>query len=133
MSNVIKLKRADTPNKTPLTTDLDLGELAVNTNDGKLFLKKKVGTVESVVALKSSELTDYWSFLATQWSSPPTFLQTISTKGGGDVYSYAQGGTTRYRLVPTTYSADNDAFYATFTSGTLSDFIVSRSGGSEPT
>jgi hypothetical protein len=42
--SILKLKRSAVANKIPLTTDLDLGELAVNTNDGKLFLKRNNGT-----------------------------------------------------------------------------------------
>lgn len=45
---VITHKKSSTASSTPATTDLALGELAVNTNDGKLFLKKDDGT-ESIV------------------------------------------------------------------------------------
>ena len=43
MSNRIRHKRSSTASAVPLTTDLELGELAINTNDGKLFLKKNDG------------------------------------------------------------------------------------------
>jgi hypothetical protein len=39
----IKLKRSGVAGKAPATTDLDLGELAVNTHDGKLYLRKNDG------------------------------------------------------------------------------------------
>jgi len=48
---IIRLKRSSTPGKIPLTSDLQLGELAVNTHDGKAYLKKDVGGVETVVNL----------------------------------------------------------------------------------
>lgn len=48
MANTLKLKRSAVQNKVPLTTDLQLGELAINTYDGKLYLKKDNGT-ESIV------------------------------------------------------------------------------------
>ncbi|SDB57542.1 phage tail protein [Bauldia litoralis] len=44
MANTITLKRSASAGKVPLATDLQLGELAVNTNDGKLYLKKDDGT-----------------------------------------------------------------------------------------
>lgn len=44
----IKIKRSSVPAKAPATTDLVLGELAINTYDGKLYLKKNNGT-ESIV------------------------------------------------------------------------------------
>lgn len=44
MANTVQIKRSAVAGKVPLTTDLALGELAVNTNDGKLFFKKNAGT-----------------------------------------------------------------------------------------
>ena len=40
----IKLKRSAVASKAPAVADLELGELAVNTFDGKLYLKKNDGT-----------------------------------------------------------------------------------------
>ena len=48
MANRVKLKRSAVASKVPLTTDLELGELAVNTFDGKLYTKKDNGTVSVV-------------------------------------------------------------------------------------
>lgn len=50
MAQVIRIKRSAVAAKVPLTTDLQLGELAMNTNDGKLFMKKNNGT-ESIVEI----------------------------------------------------------------------------------
>ena len=44
----IKQKRSSVAGKVPTTGQLELGELAVNTFDGKLFLKKSDGTEEIV-------------------------------------------------------------------------------------
>jgi hypothetical protein len=44
MSNPILIKRSAVTTKVPLTTDLSLGELAINTFDGKLFTKKNNGS-----------------------------------------------------------------------------------------
>lgn len=44
MANTIKLRRSAVANAVPTTSQLQLGELAINTNDGKLFLKKDDGT-----------------------------------------------------------------------------------------
>jgi hypothetical protein len=49
MANKIKLKQSSVSGKVPTTTDLDLGELGINTYDGKLFLKQKVGVVETII------------------------------------------------------------------------------------
>ena len=48
MSTNIKLKRSSVQGKIPLTGDLELGELAINTYDGKLYMKKNDGT-DSIV------------------------------------------------------------------------------------
>lgn len=49
----IKIKRSSVPGKIPGTADLALGELAINTYDGKLFLKKNNGT-DSVIEVAAS-------------------------------------------------------------------------------
>lgn len=45
MSNVIRIKRSSTPGAVPLTSDLEVGELAVNLNDRKLFTKNNLNTI----------------------------------------------------------------------------------------
>ena len=40
MANTIKLKRSDSSGNVPDAGSLSLGELAVNTFDGKLFFKR---------------------------------------------------------------------------------------------
>ena len=52
MSTNITLKRSAIAGKIPATTDLDLGELAINTYDGKLFMKRNDG-IESIVDITS--------------------------------------------------------------------------------
>jgi len=44
MANTIRLRRSAVQNAVPTTAQLALGELAINTYDGKLFLKKNDGT-----------------------------------------------------------------------------------------
>jgi hypothetical protein len=51
MANKVQLKRSAVPGKVPATTDIDLGEIAINTYDGLAYIKKNVGGVESVVPL----------------------------------------------------------------------------------
>lgn len=48
MANTIKIKRSAVPAKVPTTGDLALGELALNTYDGKLYTKKDNGTASIV-------------------------------------------------------------------------------------
>jgi hypothetical protein len=44
MANTIQVKRSAVPSKVPTTSDLALGEIAVNTYDGKMYIKKDDGT-----------------------------------------------------------------------------------------
>jgi hypothetical protein len=48
MATKIRLKRSAVPNNVPTTSQLDLGEIAINTYDGKLYIKKDDGS-ESIV------------------------------------------------------------------------------------
>ena len=58
MANPILIKRSAVAGKRPLMADLALGELAINTSDGKLFLKKSVGGVDSIVQVGPLTTTD---------------------------------------------------------------------------
>lgn len=56
MSNTIKHKRSAVPNAVPATGQMALGELAVNTNDGRVFTKRDVGGNETVVEVGFDKL-----------------------------------------------------------------------------
>ena len=51
MANTVKLKRSAVPLRVPTTTDLDLGEIAINTFDGKAYIKQDVLGVETIIEL----------------------------------------------------------------------------------
>lgn len=55
MPQTIKLKRSSTEGQAPSAGDLALGEVAINTYDGKMYIKKDTGTVgtpvESIVEI----------------------------------------------------------------------------------
>ena len=53
MANTVRLKRSAVPGKVPTTANLDLGELALNTADGKVYMKKDDGS-ESIVEVGAS-------------------------------------------------------------------------------
>ena len=52
MSSLIQLKRTATPGNVPITGNLSYGEVALNITDGKLFFKKTIGGVDSIVTLQ---------------------------------------------------------------------------------
>ena len=49
MANKFLIKRSSVASKNPATTDLALGELALNTYDGNLFFKKSPSGVDAIV------------------------------------------------------------------------------------
>jgi hypothetical protein len=49
MANVVKLKRSAVQGRSPSISDLQLGEVALNTYDGNLFFKKDQGGYQSIV------------------------------------------------------------------------------------
>lgn len=54
MATKILAKRSAVANKVPLTTDLSLGELALNTYDGALYFKKSPGGVDSIITVATT-------------------------------------------------------------------------------
>lgn len=56
MAQTVVLKRSAVQGKVPTTTDLELGELAVNTFDGKLYFEKDDGTASIVTVANTTDL-----------------------------------------------------------------------------
>lgn len=48
MANTVRMKRSGVAAKVPTTADLALGEIGINTFDGKLYIKKDNGTASIV-------------------------------------------------------------------------------------
>ena len=57
MANKVLIKRSAVANKNPATTDLSLGELALNTFDGNLFFKKSPNGTDSIVSVATLDGT----------------------------------------------------------------------------
>lgn len=49
MPNKIQIKRSSVAGKIPTTSDLDAGELGINTYDGKLYLKRTVSGTSDII------------------------------------------------------------------------------------
>jgi len=65
MASVVQLRRSSVPGHKPDTPDLAMGEVVVNTHDGKLFFKVNDGTdaIVEVQAVPASPV-DYGSIAA---------------------------------------------------------------------
>ena len=55
MAQTIKLRRSSTSGAVPTTSSLSLGEVAINTYDGKMYIKKNDGT-DAIVELSGDKL-----------------------------------------------------------------------------
>lgn len=74
----IKLKRSAVPGKIPTIEQLELGEFAVNTYDGRLYTKKNVGGVESIISFLASSASDTAVTLDSYIGDGTTFQFPIS-------------------------------------------------------
>ena len=65
MATVIKPKRSETALAVPTTSDLEVGELAVNVTDGKFYIKKSDNSVREVGGAGSVSLQNVMTNGAT--------------------------------------------------------------------
>ncbi|AUR95513.1 hypothetical protein NVP1208B_25 [Vibrio phage 1.208.B._10N.222.52.A7] len=88
MAQTIKLKTSATPSDVPTTGDLILGELAVNTNDGKIYLKKDDGSASIVEIAPNSVDTVFGregDVVANVNDYAAYYLQNINSESVGDL------------------------------------------------
>jgi hypothetical protein len=78
MANTVVLKRSAVTGRNPTTSDLALGELALNTYDGNLFFKKDSGTA-SIVTVATLAGTQT---LSNKTLASPVITGTITAGGG---------------------------------------------------
>ena len=79
----IKLRRSAVPGRVPLVDQLNLGELAVNTADGKLYLKRAYDGVEQVIEVGGDARSGLVSTFNTYIYTSDGTLQNIT---GADDY-----------------------------------------------
>jgi hypothetical protein len=84
MATVLKHKRSAVASSTPATSDLEFGELALNTRDGKVFFKTNDGSSDAVVTIESSASA---AIIASQLATTAVFA------GDGTTTQYAIGST----------------------------------------
>lgn len=113
MAQTIKLKRSSVSGNVPSTSQLELGELAINTFDGKVYIKKDNGTESVIQVGGASELEPtssvYTKYIYTAASSQVTFS---GSDNNSNTLSYTEGYTEVYlngiKLVSgTDYTATN--------------------------
>lgn len=120
MSQNIRLKRSSIPGRIPTTTQLDLGELALNTYDGKLYLKQNVAGAESVIAVgETASLAITASYALTATSA--SYSNTATSASYALTASYFSGS------IPSAISASY-ALTASYASNASTEISSSLSG-----
>lgn len=91
MAQKIQLKKSNTQSKVPVIGDLSLGELAVNTFDGKLFFKKDVSGTTSIetIVTTNAQITGSVN-LAGALTSSLSLISNLSPTG--DLFTVRVGG-----------------------------------------
>lgn len=90
MATLIKLKRSAVQGNIPASVQLEVGELALNTYDGKLYTKKSVNGVDTVIEIggggSSGSTFSRYSFTAT--AGQTAFVCSIALN---EIYVYLNG------------------------------------------
>ncbi len=85
MAQNILLKRSGVAGKTPTTSSLSVGEIALNTYDGKVFLHKS-GSAESIEQIVVTNSITTGSITLTQTGSFGEIVVTNDVNVAGGVY-----------------------------------------------
>jgi len=138
--NKIELKRSAVPGRVPTTSSLDLGELAINTYDGKVFFKQS-GSITTIVELAttsgsaaSSSFAVSASYaLSSSYALQSTNANTASFAGNYTLTSSFNGFATASNATTASinaFTASINAFSASINSytasnnATISDILI---------
>ena len=115
MANKLTHKQSSVAGKAPTTAQLELGELAINTTDGKLFLKKNVLGTESVVEVGANNAPSAVIYTYDASGRVETTTETLPTGTRTTTVTYNAGGQVATVTVTlgtstrtTTYSYDSN-------------------------
>ena len=92
MANKITHKQSSVAGKMPTPEQLALGELAINTTDGKLFLKKNVSGTESVVEVGADNAPSAVSYTYDASGRVETTTETLPTGTRTTTVTYNEAG-----------------------------------------
>lgn len=91
--STIKLRRSGVAGKIPTIAQLDLGEIALNTYDGRLYIKKDVGGTQSIVTFSGSPASEstVYLFTATGDGNAVDFVLPTIPVSEQNVFAYLNG------------------------------------------
>lgn len=97
MANKIKIKNSGVADNQPTAEQLDLGELALNYADGKIFYKDNIGTIQEISGVtfdQSLNTTDDVLFNTVQFSGGTGEQGTLSWNADEETIDLIQNGAT---------------------------------------
>jgi len=153
MAQIIKLKRSTTPGSKPTTSDLSIGELAINVDDGKVFLRRSGSQGDTVQELVGNVYTGSveisGSVTASYFVGDGSQLTNITVDQSATVQrSFTNSSTwvvnhnlntpnpiaqvydnANYQIIPQTLRVtDNNTITVTFTSAESGYVVVAKGG-----
>ena len=136
MTQTVQLKRSATAGAIPSTSDLALGELALNTYDGKAYIKKSVGGTESIVEVGAETSTDFTVMKHYLYDASANQTTFSGTDVNNESLSYTAGQILVFLngvfLDPDDYTASNGTSIVLDDGAKSSDYleIISLGGSS---
>jgi hypothetical protein len=132
MASIVKIKRSSVQGKAPTTSDLQAGEIALNTRDGKLFSTDGTQVFEVGANIHSLQVgTGSISFGNNAYTFPTSDGQTntiLTTDGSGNL-TFRQDLNVRNMTITGNTTLGGDLSAKTLTVGNNSTFTLPDSDG----
>jgi len=120
MSQNIKLRRSSVPGRIPTIDQLQLGEIALNTYDGRLFLKQDINGTETIIAVgESSSLAVSASYAVTA-----SYANTSTSASYSLTASYAINAISASYAITASYVLNAISSSYAATASSADDFTV---------
>ena len=120
MSQNIKLRRSSVPGRIPTIDQLQLGEIALNTYDGRLFLKQDINGTETIIAVgESSSLAVSASYAVTA-----SYANTSTSASYSLTASYAINAISASYAITASYVLNAISASYAATASSADDFTV---------
>ena len=127
MTQTVQLKRSATAGAIPSTSDLALGELAINTYDGKAYIKKSVGGTQSVVEIGADVSSDMASMTHYLYEASANQTTFSGSDANSESLSYTAGSIAVFLngvfLDPDDYTATNGSSIVLDDGAKASDYL----------